>query len=88
MTTGQYDNNKPDIFTVDEARKGAFLEDVLSHNARLHVLDKQRYAKCFENVVRVYGEFFKNPREYREAARTDFQACVDAHFDMLKEGLL
>jgi hypothetical protein len=85
---GHYDNSKPDIFNFDEKRKAAFLEDVLVHNARLHLLEGERQAKCLENVVRVYAEFFKDKNEYRKAAREDFEICLDAHRDMLEEGLL
>ncbi len=85
---GHFDPNKPDIFEFDEKRQAAFLEDVLVHNARQHVLHGERQAKCYENVVRAYAEFFKNKDEYRQAAREDFNACVDAHRDMKEDGLL
>lgn len=85
---GQFDNNKPDIFNFDEARKGAFLEDILVHNARQHLLHGERQARCLENVIRCYAEFFENKKEYRLAAREDFEVCLDAHRDMLKDGLL
>lgn len=85
---GQFDSNKRDIFNFDEKRKAAHLEDVLTHNALLHVVHGERQAKCFENVVRVYAEFFQNPKEYREAARQDFNVCVQAHKDMKEAGLL
>ena len=85
---GQYDSNKRDIFNFNETAKGAYLEDVLVHNARLYVLQTKRYAQCLENGVRVYAEFFANKSEYRAAASNDFKACVDAHIDMQKEGLL
>ena len=76
------------IFEFDQKAQAAYIEDILTHNARLHVIDKQRYAKCLENVIRCYAEFFEKKTEYREAARKDFQVCVDAHRDMLEEGLL
>ena len=79
---------KPDIFEFDKKRQAAFLEDVLVHNARLHVLHGVRQAQCFEAVSAAYAEFFKNKDEYRRAAREDFNACVDAHKDMREDGLL
>ena len=79
---------KIDIFNFDEKRKAAFLEDVLVHNARLHLLQGERQAKCLESVVVVYAEFFEHKKEYRLAARQDFEVCLDAHRDMLKDGLL
>jgi len=79
---------KIDIFNFDEKRKAAFLEDVLVHNARLHLLQGERQAKCLENVIRAYAEFFEHQKEYRLAARQDFEVCLDAHRDMLKDGLL
>jgi len=79
---------KIDIFNFDEKRKAAFLEDVLVHNARLHLLQGERQAKCLESVVVAYAEFFQNKTEYRKAARQDFEVCLDAHRDMLKDGLL
>ena len=79
---------KTDIFNFDEKRKAAFLEDVLVHNARLHLLDGERQAKCLESVVVAYAEFFQNKTEYRKAAREDFEVCLDAHRQMLKDGLL
>ena len=85
---GHFDPNKPDIFEFDEKRQAAFLEDVLVHNARKHVLHGARQAQCFESVVAAYAEFFKNKDEYRQAAREDFNACVDAHRDLHKEGWL
>lgn len=80
--------NPNKLFDFDETRKGAYLEDVLTHNARLHVIDGERYAKCLENVVRVYSEFFKNKDEYRAAASDDFKVCVAAHRDMKDVGFI
>ena len=79
---------KIDIFNFDEKRKAAFLEDVLVHNARLHLLQGERQAKCLESVVVAYAEFFQNKTEYRKAARQDFEVCLDAHRHMLEDGLL
>lgn len=86
--SGHYNPNKPDIFNFDEKRKEAFIEDVLVHNARLHLLHGERQAKCLENVIRVYAEFFEHSKEYRVAARQDFEVCLDAHRDLLEEGWL
>lgn len=86
--SGQYNSDKPDIFKFDEKRQEAFLEDVLVHNARLHLLGGVRQAKCLENVVRCYAEFFEDKREYRDAARQDFEVCLEAHRDLLEEGWL
>lgn len=77
-----------DILNFDNKRKAAFLQDVLEHNVRLHVLHGERQAKCFENVVANYAEFFNNKSEYRKAAREDFNACLDAFRDMKQDGLL
>jgi hypothetical protein len=79
---------KHDIFNFDENRKAAFLEDVLTHNARQHVIHGVRQARCLENVVAAYGEFLQNKPEYRQAAREDFEVCLAAHFDMKQGGFL
>lgn len=77
-----------DIMNFDRKRRDAFLEDVLVHNARAYCLRQVRQARCLENVVAAYGEFFANTKEYRQAAREDFECCLQAHIDMQKDGLL